>query len=342
LKLNKVHGGKEFSAFFRFIGQVKNHKQGMGEDVKTKPIYENTRTKTNKARRVLQFDIMTSKGNKLKVELAGMEMPKAQAYSSADKKSISVDWKDRFDKKKYPNATYHLIDTPWDLTEEIGSNLKEGDWVQVKGKYEFDAFKKDDGTEVPVVKRIISSVEIIEDGQEVSFKGEKFNYVCDINSLDFKEVNYFKMEIGINSTYQDEETKDTIVNSYFMTYGKEKSSIKDVKLTVYNKETGKKSLSDAFALLNRGDFVKVEGTDNNRVEYVWTDKEVKEVDGDPFADVEEVATERELVISGSKKGLEITKVINGSLIKEALTEDEMDRGIEALLKDEIDDESLPF
>ena len=121
--------------------------------------------------------------------------------------------------------------------------IKEGDWVEVRGQYQFDTFSPEDGEEKVFMKRIISSVRPIRDGlivnddgttQTVKHNGEEFDYVTDFNDPNFREVNYFSMQIGIRSTYQ-EENGDTKVNAVFLDYGKERSEPKDVELIVYQK-----------------------------------------------------------------------------------------------------------
>ena len=74
---------------------------------------------------MLQFIVETAFKNELKVELAGMEMGYAYAYSSSDKKTAKLDWNDRLDKSKYPNETYHLIETDWDKTERLGKIVEK-------------------------------------------------------------------------------------------------------------------------------------------------------------------------------------------------------------------------
>lgn len=351
MKINKNHNGKEFSSFFRIVGKVEKHTAGIGEESVRKPIFESTITTTNKPRKVLQFDVATTKYNKLKVELAGMEKEKSYVYSSADKKGVNVNWNDRFDKNKYPGKTYHLIAEPWDLTEEFGNKVKEDDWVEVKGKYEFSSFTNEEGKTFPIVKRIISSVELLEQSEEegkVQVKDSKsgkykvFDYVCDFESENFQEINTFTLEIGIKSIYQDEDTKDTKVNAVFLDYGKTSSTINDLSLMVYYKEVEEGTpLADAFAKLNKLDFVKVQGVDNNRPEFALIDNVKEEQDNDPFANVKEQVTSKKMAISGNKKGLEITGVIKNSWIKEMLKEEEVENlfpenEIEEIFKDDTE------
>jgi hypothetical protein len=335
LKLNKTHGGKEFKSFFRFIGQVKKHVSGMGDNSKVCPIYEETITKTNKPRRVAQFDVLTDKFNNIHVQNAGMEKEFAYIYSSTDKNGKSIKWNDRADKSKYPSATYHLIAEPWDLTKEVGEKINDGDWVEVRGRYEFDSFTNEEGNTYPIKKCIFTKVEPVEDGKEVKFGGETFNYVCNFDDPNFREVNFFELEIGILSTYQDENTGDTKVNAVFLDYGKEASVPKTVELVVYQKETGKKSLADAFAGLDRGDFLKVHGQDNNRP--IFSLVEDADNTDELFNDVEEQVADKSWAISGNKKGLEITGVVKNSRKPGLLTEDE----IAGVVAEKVEDEEEP-
>lgn len=339
IEVNKDHGGKEFKSSFRFIGKVgKVSKKDQETDSWVKlPIYQQTTTRTGKPRRVLKFEVETALSNRLRVELSGMEQQYAYPYSSTHKKSVKVAWADRNDKSKFPDNTYHAIETDWDKTERLGQLVNDGDWVEVRGQYQFDTFTPDDSNEEKVfLKRVIGSIRPIKDGlivnedgttQTVKHDGEEFDYVTDFNDPNFREVNYFSMQIGIRSTYQDEETGDTKVNASFLDYGKERSEPKDVDLIVYQKETseGKKSMADAFASLNMGDFIEVVGQDNNRATFSYVDVVEELPSDDPFADVDdtEKVVRKERVTNGDKKGLEILRYVQGSLMRGFLTEEEL-------------------
>ncbi|MNX76831.1 hypothetical protein D3C86_1083490 [compost metagenome] len=265
-----------------------------------------------------------------------MEQPSAYPYSSKHKNSVKVAWADRNDKSKFPDDTYHAIETDWDKAERLGKEIKDGDWVEVRGQYQFDTFTPDNSDEEKVfVKRIISSVRPIQNGlivnedgttQTVKHAGEEFDYVTDFNDPNFREVNYFSMQVGIRSTYQNEVTGDTQVNATFLDYGKERSEPKDVELIVYQKEVaeGKKSMADAFASLNTYDFIEVSGQDNNRATFSYVDVVEELASDDPFADVDDTqkVTRKERVTNGDKKGLEVISYVQGSIMRELLTEEE--------------------
>lgn len=127
------------------------------------------------------------------------------------------------------------------------------------------------------------------------------------------------MQIGIKSVYQPEDSKDTKVNAAFLGYGKERSAVYDVELTVFHREPeeGKRSIAEAFANLNRLDFLVVHGIDNNRAEFATVEVEEPEEDN-PFADVAEKVKSYEQVSSGTKKGLEIQNVFAGTYVKDCL------------------------
>ena len=111
VKINKLHGGKEFSNRFTFAGKVKPARRKEGESWEDIPFYQISKTKTNKDRKVLQFVLETAKGNELKLELAGMEKEFVYAYSQKEKKTIKVLWKDR---NKELAAGYYLLQPEWD------------------------------------------------------------------------------------------------------------------------------------------------------------------------------------------------------------------------------------
>jgi hypothetical protein len=195
---------------------------------------------------------------------------------------------------------------------------------------------------ITVRNNITNDIQLIgEDGKKV-YKP----YVRNFKSPEFFEVNTFEMQIGIKSTYQDEETKNTKVNAVYLAYGKERSVPKDVELTVYYKEPEgeKKPFADAFARLNRLDFLIVEGVDNNRAEFAMV--EVKEQEEDnPFADIEEKTTSYEQVSTGTRKGLEILKYLGGTYKKELLTEEEISveqKNDDPFAQVDIQDDDLPF
>lgn len=438
IKLNKKHEGKEFRNEFRFVGLVKpvRKKEQDGDNWFDVPFYQNTKTQTNKDRRVLQFNVETAYRNELKVELAGMEKDVAYIYSSKHKKSAAVDWDDRENKAVYPDESYHYIQQEWDKTESISKYLVEGMWADVRGHYEFDKFTNEEGQEFKSVKRIIDNVYPLKNG-EVEIKGLKKDdafrvydaenegnqlgfgkagadgvvtikvgwlnpeggelfvckvdgetegkrtkviyteegattdritvknnvtndiqiikldgkkeyvpYVRDFKSPEFFEINSFEMQIGIKSTYQDEQTKDTKVNAVYLAYGKEKSVPKDVEMTVYYKEAeeGKTPFADAFARLNRLDFLVVEGIDNNRAEFAMVEVEESEEDN-PFEDVGEKVTSYEQVSTGTRKGLEILTYIGGTYKKELLTDEEIaeeQQNDDPFASVDISDDDLPF
>jgi len=175
IKLNKVHNGKEFTNNFHFVGLVKPvRKKDESDSWYDVEIFDTTITRTDKERRVLQFNIETAFKNELKLELAGMEQPKANVYSSTHKKNHKIDWADRYDKTKYPDDTYHLIETDWDKVERFGKLVQKDMWVEVSGHYEFDKFENNDGEEVKTVKRIVDRIFPLKNG-EVHISGVKEN-----------------------------------------------------------------------------------------------------------------------------------------------------------------------
>jgi hypothetical protein len=453
IKINKNHGGKEFSNSFHFVGQVKpvRKKERDSDNWFDVEFFDTNETRTGKQRRVLQFNLETAFRNELKIELAGMKMPQAFAWSSVARKTQRLNWENRFDKSLYPDDTYHLIETDWDKSERFSHLIAEGIWIEVRGHYEFNSFNNDDGDEINVVKRIadqiyqLKNAEVVitglkekdtfrvydapEDGlllgqgkagkdgvatvhtgwlnpeggelfvtkvvNDKETKRGKFaytdgtvtptasitinnnvdsqvrlpkqgggydyvKYVRDFNNEDFNEVNSFEMQLAINSTYQDEETKDTKVNGIFLDYGKEKSTPHKVDLTVYNKEVseGKTSLADAFSKIEHLDFMVVEGVDNNRAEFAMVAVEETDESDNPFEDVDDKVVDYERTTTGTKKGLEVTNYVTGTFHRGLLEENEIsineDEGNPFETVDnndpfadtstpiEISDEDLPF
>lgn len=331
MKHNKIHGGKEFQSNFRFVGKVAKHIAGIKDESRTLDFYTEKVTEVKGVpMRTVVFDVLTDKYNKLKVELNGFKQKFAYPYSSKHRKSAKVKWEDRFDKNKYPDSTYHLITTDWDLCQELKDVLEEDIWVEVRGRYDFSKFTNDEGQEFNVIKRIIKNVNVLQqkkDGKvfyiDERGKEREFDYVCDFDNKDFQEINVGYIEIGIRSTYQDEHSKDTKINAIYMDYGKEISTTKELELIVYHKKTGKTPLADAFTRLNRGDFVKVQVADNNRPIFTQVEDTDNDAEDNPFADVEEKVANVGWAISGNKKGLEITGQVTGTYVQNMLTEDEL-------------------
>ncbi len=328
VKINTKNGCKEFKSYFHFVGKVKKYrKQDESKSWVDVPYYEVKPTVTKKPRRVLQFVLETAKSNDLKIEVAGMEQTHAHPYSSKHKKSVKVVWADRLDKTKFPDDTYHIINgTEWDRAGEIGEKIADGQWVEVKGSYEFSTFM-DNGTEKTVIKRTVEQFNIIENGAEINLdRTNKITYVTDFDSPDFVEVNKINIQIGIKSTYQDEKLKDTNVKAIYLANGKERSEPKDLELTVFYQEVAEgKPLADAFASLNRLDFIEITGQDNNRATFSYVDIEEKLEDADPFNEVAsgDKTVRQEKVTNGTKKGLEVTGYVAGTILRGFLTEQEL-------------------
>ncbi|MFK3936581.1 hypothetical protein ACI2JA_03570 [Alkalihalobacillus sp. NPDC078783] len=439
IKLNKKHEGKEFSNTFRFIGKVNpvRTKDDATDSWVDVPFYSTKKTRTNKDRRILQFNVETAERNELKVELAGMEKPEVYVYSRTAGNARPVAWESRFDKKAYPDESYHLIAQEWDKASDLGDWIEEGIWVDVRGSYEFSSFTNEDGETINMRKRIINDVyplkngEVIitgtkdkdtfvvhnqekdglqlgygkadkdtatikvgylnpegggklylskldEDGNEsprkeftytdgtveegsVAIKNnldseimiqnngkrETYTYVRDFRSEDFFEVNTFEMQVGIRSTYQDENTKDTTINGVFLSYGKERSQPNDLEMIVYYKEAeeGKTPFADAFARLSRLDFLKVKGIDNNRATFGLV--EVADEEDNPFEDVGEREVNFERINTGTKKGLEVLSYLTGTFQRGLLTEEEITAEVvtppsDPFASTEINDDDLPF
>ncbi|MFE4571367.1 hypothetical protein [Paenibacillus chitinolyticus] len=349
VKISKDHGGKEFASSYHFVGKVKpirNQEKGTDNWVDV-PYYREETDNKGKVKKILEFIIETAESNDLKIKLSGKEMTFVYPYSSSKKKSSKISWEDRFDKTKYPDDTYHYIDSEWDKIDKFKELISTDVWVEVKGKYNPYEFTGDRDSEIKGVSRIPSYINPIIDGKvkigdelrAIQVNKVDIPYICDLKSPDFVEVNNFKMQIGIRSTYADKEKGMTNVNGVFLTYGKTSSEPKDVHLIVYQQEAteGKKPLADAFESLDEFDFIEVTGQDNNRAMFTWIPIEEKLDKDDPFADVDESnkQTRYEKVTNGVKKGLEITGYIAGSLIREYLTEAELVKAISTTQEDPL-------
>ncbi|WP_079709780.1 hypothetical protein [Paraliobacillus ryukyuensis] len=328
IKLNKKHNGKEFKSFFHFVGKIKPATRFENNIRVNQPYLEERETSNGNTMRKLLFVIETADHNDLEIQLIGFPQDKAYLYSQSEGKSYAIDWKDRTNKDKYPNDTYHLIETDWDKAERIGSILKDGKWMEVKGKYEFGSLIDSEKGKINFKRRIVNDAEPIENGQEIKAGKATIvdKYVTDFESEEFKEVNFVSMQIGINSTYQEEEGRETKINAYFLDYGKEKSTPYEVELDVpYVEPEGDNiSLADAFTKLNKFDFVEVQGRDNNRAIFSEVEEET-DVEDDPFASVgeENTVSRTNRTITGTDKGVKVHSIVNGTYMKDLLTEEEV-------------------
>ncbi|GAV11382.1 hypothetical protein [Paenibacillus sp. NAIST15-1] len=328
------NGSKEFKARFHHVGKVSpvRKKEQNGDNWFDVPYFEVKPTKSGKPRRVTQLQLETAMSNNLKFEVAGMEQDFAYPYSMKERNSFKITWEDRLDKTKYPNESYHIINgTDWDRAGEVGELLQnaEGDiWAEVRGIYEFSTLENDNGEERTFVKRNIEQFNIIENGAEINLgRNNTITYVTDFESPDFIEVNTYTMQIGIKSTYQEDEGKDTKVNAVFLQSSKVRSEPYDVELIVSYKEPkeGTIALADAFASLNHLDFIEAIGQDHNRATFTYVDIEETLSDEDPFNEVasDEKVVRQERVVSGDKKGFEITGYTAGTIARGFLTEEEI-------------------
>ncbi|WP_405101656.1 hypothetical protein [Oceanobacillus sp. FSL H7-0719] len=330
VKINKKHGGKEFKSSFHFVGKVKPFRRYENGMQVPQPFFDETPTRTGKPQRRVQFVLETAKNNELKIEGRAYVQKLAYAYNREEGETVSVNWDDRFDKDKLPNEGYHFIDTDWDRLEKISELLEEGAFIEVRGEYEFDSFTNREGQEIKLVKRMISSAFPVEEGQEIKRNRKTVveNYVTDFESEDFEEVNHSSIQLGINTVFQEEGEKDVKINGYVLTYGKERSkpSYPELLVPYVEPPAGKVSLSDAFLQLSKFDFVEVIGKDFNTVTYA--DVEVTNEDDssfDPFAQVDgaEKVVETKRAVSGTRKGIEILSIVDGSYVSEMLTEEEV-------------------
>jgi hypothetical protein len=365
IKTNKDHGGKEFSSSFHFVGKVKpvrNQENGTDNWVDV-PFYREEKDDNGKVKKILEFIVETAESNDLKVKMTGKEMTFAYPYSSTKGKASKIAWQDRFDKSKYPDDSYHYIDSEWDKIDKLKEIITTDAWVEVKGKYNPYEFTGNNDNEIKGVSRALSYVNPVIDGKvkigdelkPIQVNKKDIPYICDLKSPDFVEVNNFKMQLGIRSTYKDEEKGFTKVNGVVLTYGKDRSEPKDVELLVYQQEVaeGTTSLADAFATLDELDFIEVAGQDNNRATFAWVPVEEKLEANDLFANVssENKQVRMEKVTNGAKKGLEITGYVTGSIIRGFLTDAEVSKSV-AITEDnpfmdngkpiDISDDDLPF
>lgn len=208
-------------------------------------------TKDGKSYRTVKFSVKTSLTNIVNVELYGAEQDFVYPYSSTEKKSYKLSFKDRHSELE---DTYHIIGVnvtsegneretyvDYDAVEAIYQGFNDGDSVFITGELKPNSFISTSGDLVSNFKYSIKSI---------TFK-EK---VVDFEDPKFVETASFDQEIVITDTSLDKKTNKVIVNGYAIGYA---DSFKQVQYVVHYDKNEK--LGSNFLKLKFGDYIKVLG-----------------------------------------------------------------------------------
>ena len=208
-------------------------------------------TKFGKSYKTVKFGVKTSSINIINVELYGQEQDFVYPYSSTDKKSQKIAFKDRHDEM---DDTYHIIGVnvtsegsekqtyvEYDAAEPIHQGFNDGDSVFITGELKPNSYVSTSGDFVSNFKYSIKSITFKE--KPVDFEDPKF-----------KETASFEQDIIIMDTALDKSTNKVIINCYAVGYA---DSFKQVQLVVHYDKNEK--LGNNFLKLKFGDYIKVLG-----------------------------------------------------------------------------------
>lgn len=161
--------------------------------------------------------VETYKNNKIRIDILGSEQDQINAYSSKDRKTIKVDFDDRFDLPKgyFPIGLRCELEgevgkltrknfVAYDGVEYVEENLHEGDSIQIDGRLSYNKYEDRNGNVVNQKRLDVQSVRRVAD---IDFEAE-----------DFKPVNAFQQWIVVNDIEVDAETKIADVHTYVVDY----------------------------------------------------------------------------------------------------------------------------
>lgn len=208
-------------------------------------------TKFGKLYNTVKFGVKTSPINILNVELYGQEQDFVYPYSSTDKKSQKIAFKDRHNEL---DDTYHIIGinvttegseketyVEYDAPEPIHQGFNDGDSVFITGELKPNSYISNSGELISSFKYSIKSI---------TFKEKPI----DFDDPKFKETASFEQDIVITDTDLDKKANKVIVNGYAVGYA---DSFKQVQYVIHQDKNEK--LGNNFLKLKFGDYIKVLG-----------------------------------------------------------------------------------
>lgn len=285
--------------------------------------------KDGRTYRIVKFGVKTSPTNIINVELYGSVQDFVYPYSSTEKKSQKLPFKDRHNEM---DDTYHIIGVnvtsegsekatyvEYDAVKAIHQGFNDGDSVFVTGELKPNSFISTSGDLVSNFKYSIKSI---------TFK-EK---VVDFEDPKFKETASFDQEIVITDTHLDKSTNKVIVNGYAIGYA---DSFKQVQYVIHNDKNEK--LGSNFLKLKFGDYIKVLGICINAPTNVEVDEWGSEIPTGYKTGGKYVSELRITAVDRDKDGISVfkkRKYKEDDFIQQDNNEESSD--------DNIEDDDLPF
>lgn len=302
-------------------------------------------TASDKPYKALAFFVETSKTNRVKVEMFGMERDEVVFYSSKEKKSKRVAWASRNDSiKEYKllgvnaflegsgDKKERKVLVEYDMIDYIMEHIAEGDFVRIGGEADFQQFENQQGEIVNTVKYPIKSITKIKP--------------IDFDAEDFKEVAFFEQEIVINDTMHDSEENKLLLSAYVIKYKKDGNEAVSADFVVDTVEKPKlaKNMLNRFGF---GDTIKVYGFIKNETIQREAEPDEVEVDEDALdwndEDEDDIqSTFDTQYITEYISELRITSVDSSSYEKAKYTEDDFMSSEEDTFNGDFDEDDDDF
>jgi hypothetical protein len=296
--------------------QVKGILTGAEKD----KFYKETKTKTDKPFRSVNFGVKTDDKATTYINLTGMEQEKvyfSKTETVDGKKHTDVQdvaWKDRF---KYAKEGYKLIGvntglskvkdekgndvndkktlTAYDACKAIGENLKDGQSIFVKGNIEYSHFEANDKTVKNSTKFIPSQISL---AKTVDFSEEGY-----VPQSDFTQTIVF---IDIKPR---EDTK-FVVSTKIVGY----NTVEDAEFIIVSKDLAmmfKKGLKPYHSIKVWGKITSVEETTEVESQDVWGEDNSMDKIDNPII--------RELIITGADPQTIDKTTYGEKILDEAMT-----------------------
>lgn len=188
--------------------------RGLVTGVEKNNFFTNKKTKNGVDMNLLNFGVEFDDKQTAYLTLNGMEKKSVYYYSSKDKKTVEVTWKDRDrvpgegyrmigvnvglerDEEDNSNVKYNL--TEYDAAKYASKHLEDGMSVFVKGNLEFDSYTNDKG-ETKRSRKLVPT-QISRCSKDVNFEAEDFEVLADFKTT----IVYQDIE-----KEKDENSKDT-------------------------------------------------------------------------------------------------------------------------------------
>jgi len=284
--------------------------------------YKESKTKTRKDFRRVNFGATFNEGQTMYVSMQGMPQDKVyfskQVKKGEKSETVPVAWADRYTFKregfrmiggnigvkktvdeKGNSVNDKKILTDFDACKEIGENLKDNMSVFIKGKLEYSSFKTDNGEMKKSTKLIPNQISLC---QDIKFADEKFEAVHD-----FTQTIVF---MGIDQEKEnDKATGRFIVSAKIITY----STIEDAEFIVTDSTLAnvfRKNLKPYYALEVWGKMEVSSQTEEVADEDEWGESNSMSKQNSPV--------KREFVITGAKKSSVDKDTYSEELIEAAI------------------------